>query len=129
MRNIELNRLVVADVVRDGGSYGACFETSDGRLYSIWLQRSKMPDAEGPHHRWLFEYFGPARPQNCLPVITGSEDERALLDRLNDFMASLTANPITPAEGMSVIRLRELIHYIERREPAFPYDIKERFPG
>jgi len=72
-------KLIFADIYRDGGSYGASFETDNGLTYNIFLQRSKMPDADGLHHRWLFEYFGDNRPQGCLPVVTGSEEEKALL--------------------------------------------------
>ncbi len=54
---MELTKLISADIYRDGGSYSATFETDDGRTYSVWLQRSKMPDHEGMHHRGLFAYF------------------------------------------------------------------------
>jgi hypothetical protein len=116
---MELTKLIFADTYRDGGSYSASFETGDGRTYNIWLQRSKMPDAEGLHHRWLFEYCGMQRPENSLPVVTGSEEESALLARLNVFMASSAA----PAHDASLARLRELVHYIQRREPRFPSDL------
>src|SRR5262245_25721924 len=57
----KLMRLVGVDVHRDGGSYSAAFATANGAIYSIWLQRSRMPDSDGLHHRWLFEYFGEER--------------------------------------------------------------------
>jgi hypothetical protein len=83
-----LTKLILADICRDGGSYVADFETDNGLTYSIFLQCSKMPDADGLHHRWLFEYFGDNRPQGCLPVVTGSREEKGLLDRLQDFLGS-----------------------------------------
>jgi hypothetical protein len=111
---------------RDGGSYGATFETEGGLIYNVWLQRSKMPDGEGLHHRWLFEYVGANRPQDCLPIVTGSEEEKALLVRLKDFLASRPPRIVSSSsivEHADLDRLRELVHYIERREPCFPSDL------
>jgi hypothetical protein len=125
---MKLTKLIFADAYRDGGSYGASFETDDGVIYNIWLQRSKMPDGEGLHHHWLFEYFGADRPEGCLPVVTGSEKERALLSRLSDFLvrSTLRVAPLSASVGdASFGRLIELMHYIERREPCFPYDLTE----
>jgi len=119
-------KLNFADIHRDGGSYGASFETDDGLTYNIWLQRSKMPDGDGLHHRWLFEYLGAIRPQGCLPVVTGSDEEKALLRRLKDFLASQTFGPTSSSayvEQANLDRLRELIHSIEHREPCFPSDL------
>ena len=42
-----LTKLKFADIHRDGGSYGASFETENGLFYNIWLQRSKMPMGMG----------------------------------------------------------------------------------
>ena len=116
-------KLIFADIYRDGGSYGASFETDNGLTYNIFLQRSKMPDADGLHHRWLFEYFGDNRPQGCLPVVTGSEEEKALLNRLKDFLGSCTLGLASSSEHESLDRLKELVHYIERREPCFSSDL------
>jgi hypothetical protein len=119
---MKLTRLLSADVYRDGGSYRACFETDDGRIYTLWLQRSRMPDAEGLHHRWLFAYFGTERPERCLPVVTGSEEERALLARLNALVPSMPATDAAlPPDQLT--RLKELIRYIARREPCSPADL------
>jgi hypothetical protein len=124
---MNIRKLIEADIHRDGGSYGASFETDDDRIYSIWLQRSRMPDGGGPHHRWLFEYFGRARPSECLPVVTGSDQERALLARLKDFAELVAICPSSDASHDDAIaRLRELIHYIEHREPCFPSDLVGR---
>jgi len=123
---MKMMKLNFANIHRDGGSYGASFETDDGLTYNIWLQRSKMPDGDGLHHRWLFEYFGTSRPQGCLPVVTGSDEEKALLRRLKDFLASQTLRPTSSSaciEHANLDRLRELVHYIERREPCFPSDL------
>ena len=120
---MKLTKLNFADIHRDGGSYGASFETDNGLTYNIWLQRSKMPDRDGLHHRWLFEYFGANRPQGCLPVITGSEEEKALLGRLKDFLTSCTRKLAPSSEQANVDRLTELALYIERREPCFPSDL------
>jgi hypothetical protein len=67
---MKLTRLIFADICRDGGSYVASFETDDGLTYNVLLKRSKMPDGEGLHHRWLFQHFGKERPEGCLPVLT-----------------------------------------------------------
>jgi hypothetical protein len=115
---MELVKLIFADICRDGGSYEACFETDDGRSYNVWLQRSKMPDSEGLHHRWLFAYFGAERPDGALPIMTGSDEERTLLSRLNGLAVSSEATAL----AASIDRLKELIRYIERREPCFPSD-------
>lgn len=52
---MKLVKLNLIDVFRDGGSYGASFQTDDDLTYNLWPQRSKMPDGEGLHHRWLYE--------------------------------------------------------------------------
>jgi hypothetical protein len=123
---MKLTRLIFADIYRDGGSYGASFETDNGLTYNVLLQRSGMPDGEGLHHRWLFQYLGKERPQGCLPVVTGSKEEKVLLGLLSDFMASRTmeAASVTTCPGTN--RLKELVHYIERREPCFPFDLAGR---
>jgi hypothetical protein len=113
---VELKKLTFADIYRDGGSYGATFETDDGRSYNVWLQRSKMPDSEGLHHRRLFAYFGAELPERAPPIMTGSDEERTLLSRLN----RLATSSGDTASAANIDRLRELIGYIERREPCFP---------
>jgi hypothetical protein len=119
---VNLTKLNFADIYRDGGSYGASFETDDGLIYSIWLQRSKMPDEDGLHHRWLFEFLGDNRPEDCLPMVTGSDEEKALLGRLKDFLASSTLERAS-SEQANLDRLTELVHHIERREPCLPSDL------
>ena len=122
-----MQKLIEADIYRDGGSYGASFERDDDRIYSIWLQRSGIPNEGGLHHRWLFEYFGTTRPSECLPVVTGSDQERALLARLKDFVERAATKPsLTPSHDNGLVRLRELIRYIELCEPCFPSDIMGR---
>jgi hypothetical protein len=125
---MKLTRLIFVDIYRDGGSYGASFETDNGLAYNVFLKRSRMPDGAGLHHRWLFQYFGKKRPEGCLPVVTGSKDERALLGLLRDFMASriLEAPATAPHENDAPNRLKELVAYIERREPCFPFDLAGR---
>ena len=120
---MKVTKLNLADIFRDGGSYTASFETDDGLTYNIFLQRSKMPDGDGLHHRWLFEYFGTERPRGCLPVVTGSQEEKALLDRLKDFSRSCALGLASSSEQKSLDRLTELAHYIERREPCLPSDL------
>lgn len=126
---MKITRLVFADIYRDGGSYRASFETDDGSTNTVLLKRSRMPDDEGLHHRWLFQYVGNERPEDCLPVVTGSQEERALLALLREFTSSATPDTSSATvsqhnEGNnSMTRLRELIKYIELREPCFPSDI------
>jgi hypothetical protein len=108
------------------GSYGASFETDNGLTYNIWLQRSKIPDGDGLHHRWLFEYCGANRPRDCPPVLTGSKEEKVLLGRLKDFLASFKCEFASSSEQANVDRLTELVYYIERREPCFPFDLRAR---
>jgi hypothetical protein len=119
---LKLARLIFADIYRDGGSYKASFETDGGLTYNVFLQRSKMPDSAGLHHRWLFQHFGEELPEGCLPVVTGSKEETALLGLLRDFMASRTLEAVSttaPQENEGTHRLTELVYYIERREPCF----------
>src|SRR3954463_9446098 len=80
-----------ADVYRDGGSYAATLRNADGAEYQLWLERSRMPDSQGLHHRWLFAYsgpthFGPGYPPGCVPVVTGSDAERELNESLRSFV-------------------------------------------
>jgi hypothetical protein len=123
---MKLTRLIFADIYRDGGSYGASFETDNGLTYNVLLQRSRMPDGEGLHHRWLFQYFGNERPEDCLPVVTGSKEEGVLLGLLSAFMASRTMEAASATTPPGTNRLKELVHYIERREPCFPFDLAGR---
>ncbi len=124
---MQLTRLIYADIYRDGGSYGASFETSEGHTYNIWLECSIRPDEEGLHHRWLFHYFGEERPKDCLPVVTGSTEERELLGRLRGFLAVPPLEGASPdPEDNSLYRLKKLIGYIERREPCFPFHLAGR---
>ena len=118
MKLIELN---FADLYRDGGSYRASFQTDNDLTYNVWLQRSKVPDEEGLHHRWLYEYVGSHRPRNCLPVITGSVEERAILHRLKVFLAA--SRGTSSFDRTDLVRLDELVHHIERREPCLPSDL------
>jgi len=120
-----LVRLLHADILRDGGSLEAAFETSDGRYYWVFLQRSSFPDAAGLHHRWLFEWLGgPERPEGLPPILTGSPEERAIIRRLEGFLASRAeGSGASPRDERWLPRLQELIRYIPRREPAFPDDI------
>jgi hypothetical protein len=119
---VRLAKLSFADIQRDGGSFAAAFETDNGLTYGIWLERSKMPDGDGLHHRWLFEFFGDSRPEGCLPMVTGSEEEKALLGRLKDLLAFCALEPAS-SERENLDRLAELVHYIERREPCLPSDV------
>jgi hypothetical protein len=85
---MKLVKLLWADIFRDGGSYGAEFSTDEDLSYSLFLQRSRMPDEEGLHHRWLFEYRGSfsERPENCLPVLAASVQEQQIIERLKIFL-------------------------------------------
>jgi predicted metal-binding protein len=122
---MELVKLLGADMYRDGGSFSAEFETNDGTIHSVFLQRSAMPDNEGLHHKWLYQYQGYDKPQNCPPIITGSDEESELLARLQDFLAAQLNVPTTDErQKYHLERLSKMIYYIQHREPCFPYDIK-----
>jgi hypothetical protein len=124
---MKLTTLLFVDIYRDGGSYEASFETDEGFTYTVWLERSRMPDDEGLHHRWLFHYFGNERPKDCLPVVTGSNEERTLLGHLRCFLTALEDTSASARlEDRSRDRLKELINYIEHREPCFPFDLAGR---
>ena len=129
---MKLIELLWADIFRDGGSYGAEFSTDENLNYSVFLERSRMNDKAGLHHRWLFEYRAEfsERPENGLPVITGSLEEQQLINRLESF---LDVNPKSEIEGQYGSRnyhlrqLEELLRYISLREPCFPGDVKAHF--
>ena len=120
--------LIEADVYRDGGSYGASFLGDDGLEYGLWLERSRPPDAAGLHHRWLFEYRGPVRPDDCVPVVTGSIEEQELLARIDEFLLlhSVEFTLRVPDAAHNLQRLRELRDYAARRDPCFPSDLRQR---
>jgi hypothetical protein len=118
---MRLVELVIADMHLDGGSYGARFSTDDGEEYGLWLQCSRMPNAKGLHHRWLFEYRGAKRTPDCLPVVSGSQQEHELLARLDEFLDAPKASAI--AEHSSLQRLAEMRDYIVRREPCSFEDV------
>lgn len=127
---MKIVKLLWADIYRDGGSYEAEFSTDENLSYSVFLERSRMPDEKGLHHRWLYEYRGSERPENCLPVITGSIEEQQLIDRLESF---LKVNPISDDENQHnsaknhLMRLEKLLHYIPLREPCFVSDVRANF--
>jgi hypothetical protein len=119
---MKLIKLNFADIHRDGGSCQASFQTDDDLTYNLWLERSRMPDGEGLHHRWPFEYVGSERPRSCLPVITGSVEDTAILDRLNQFLAT-SGGMTSSVDRTDLVRLQELVHYIKRREYCLPADL------
>jgi hypothetical protein len=116
--------LTFAEIYRDGGSFEARFETANGKGFGVWLQRSAMPDASGLHHRWLFAYEGVARSPDCVPVATGSDDERELLESLDGFLANAAGEML--ADPAHLARLRRLVQHLRTREPCLPADIRAR---
>jgi hypothetical protein len=89
---LQFKRLQFADVIRDGGSYVAIFETDAGKEFGLWLQRSRMPDENGRHHRRLFAYHGTEKPLDSIPMLTGSDDEALLLESLGTFLCAPVAD-------------------------------------
>jgi hypothetical protein len=124
---MRLVELIEADIYRDGGSYGARFLADDGAEYGLWLERSGMPDAAGLHHRWLFEFRGPKLPDACVPVVSGSDEEAAILSRLDDFLAapSVRGTQDGPDSPYLLRRLRQLRRYICQREPTSAADLRQ----
>jgi hypothetical protein len=121
---MKLVKLLGADMYRDGGSYSAEFETEEGSIYGVFLQRSAMPDEKGLHHKWLYEYHGYHKPEGCPPVITGSVQERDLIERLQDFLSVQPDTPTTDNRQIYYLEhLGEMIRYIQHREPCFLYEI------
>ncbi|MGJ4880767.1 MULTISPECIES: hypothetical protein [unclassified Bradyrhizobium] len=119
-----LAELVFVDVYRDGGSYDARFETVDGQPIALWLQRSRMPDAEGLHHRELFVHDGQQDPDDLQPVAIGSAEEQDVLHRLDEFVVGHGSG----CDVGALARLVKMIGYIRRREPVFPTSQLERRP-
>jgi hypothetical protein len=120
MRFIEL---ITADIHRDGGSYEAIFKTDEGGEHGVWLQRSAMPHAGGLHHRWLFEYPGREQPEGCLPIVTGSDQERDLVRRISELLSGHEGAAPSSREDARR-RLEEMLSYIRVREPCFPADLR-----
>jgi hypothetical protein len=85
-----------------------------------------MPDAAGLHHRWLFEYRGSQCPNDCVPIITGSDEEQAFFERLDEFLELLSLLPPRGDSALRLLRLRELRAYAAHREPCFPGDLPRR---
>jgi len=125
---MRLLTLIEADIYRDGGSYGALFVGEDCLEYGLWLERSRMPDVEGLHHRWLFEYRGSKLPAERVPIVTGSIEEQRLIRRIQAFLAQdfPVLAPASWHQGYDIRleRLKEMLHYIIRREPCFLYDLR-----
>src|SRR4051794_14890855 len=96
-----LEKLVAAEIYRDGGSYEATFTTDDGLGYGLWLQRSAMCHSHGLHHRWLFAYRGSERPANAVPVVTGSNEEQWIIASLKDFLAR-SSPELAPAPWLQI---------------------------
>jgi hypothetical protein len=118
---LELRTLLYADILRDGGSFEASFATDDGPEYGLLLQRSAAPDARGVHHRWLFEFRGPQKPLDAIPVVTGSPEEQRIIGRLVGFLAAAGDSAACAA---ATIRLGEMLEHIRRRELSVPADLR-----
>lgn len=125
---MKLVELQEADIHRDGGSYSARFLADDGGEYGLWLERSRMPDAAGLHHRWLFQYRAHSPPDGCIPVVSGSADEAEILRLLDEFLRA----PVLGADASteSLRRLRAMRKRIPKREVCSPEDVTEHpYPG
>jgi hypothetical protein len=55
-------------------------------------------------------------------VITGSVEDTAILDRLNQFLAT-SGGMTSSVDRTDLVRLQELVHYIKRREYCLPADL------
>ena len=129
---MKLIKLLWADIFRDGGSYGAEFSTDEDSNYNLFLQCSRMPDENGLHHRWLFEYRGSSYevPENCLPVLSGSNEEQQIIERLKSFLKTISKfedEDIYNSDNYRRRQLEKLLHYIPLREPCFSSDVKANF--
>ena len=109
-------KLVIADIIRDGGSYEAIFERDDGSLYCVDLVCSRMPDAAGLHHRWLIE--------NGDAIPTGSKAESDLIDRLNSYLVCHQGSTASSESTQNLEQLKKLIYYIGRRECCSTEDVE-----
>jgi hypothetical protein len=107
---MELRTLLYADILRDGASFEASFATDDGPEYGLLLQRNGLPDAGGLHHR-LFEFRGPHKPADAIPIVTGSPEEQRIIRRLVGFLAAAGDSGACAA---ATIRLGEMLEYIRR---------------
>ncbi len=125
---MKLHALTFAELIRDGGSYAAQFTTDDGLEYSLWLQRHGFGrSGQEPRHRFLFEYRGATRSPDCVPVVTGSDQEQAIIRRLRAFLDEAAARQRATAsceERRNLQRLTEMLEFIARRGPCFPSDLR-----
>jgi hypothetical protein len=122
-----LQELVGADVHDDGGSYEAAFTTDDGVGYGLWLDRPTRSNDGQYRYRWLFEYHDYERPQGCIPVVTGSDQERELIERLRAFLEHPVVHvPFAHRTPKSYFLecLAEMLEHIIHREPCLPEDLR-----
>ena len=129
---MKLVKLLWADIFRDGGSYGAEFSTDEDANYSIFLERSRMPNGKGLHHRWLFKHRGsfPEHPENGISVVTGSIEEQEITNCLKCFLEAspkLTKENQDNSDNYHLERLEELLYYIPLRESCLANDVRASF--
>jgi hypothetical protein len=114
---MNLLHLLSADIYRDGGSYGARFSDSDNQTYTLWLQRSAMPDNAGLHHRSLFLYAGDTRPSDCKPIGIGTPEELSIVATIESILAADQRQGRDHTSHQDFERLRQMLSYIKVREP------------
>ncbi|HVZ41087.1 MAG TPA: hypothetical protein VHI13_17525 [Candidatus Kapabacteria bacterium] len=120
-----IEELVRVDYFRDGGSYQAIFATDDGLGYGLWLACSRTAERSGPRHRWLFEYRGYERPPGCVPVISESPQEHAIVERVREALAHrrvAAGDDGLPAEW-HIERLQDMLASILVREHCSREDL------
>jgi len=119
---MKLVKLLWADIFRDGGSYGAEFSTDEDLSYSLFLKCSPMFDDDSLHHRWLYEFRGSEQPKNSSPVLSGSIEEREIVNRLDYFLKNYPKFDNEQQEESykyHIKQLEKMLHYILLREPCF----------
>jgi len=117
---MHLRHLQFADIFRDGGSYEAFFSTDEPLGFCVCLLCLIEPVSEGSHHKYLYAFRSEAAvwlqiPEGVYPIVTGSEEERQLLQMLEPFVDET-------ADESAMKRLAKMMGYIRKREPCLPND-------
>ena len=124
-KTVRFEKILYADVIRDGGSYEAGFETSDHRVVVVFLARYASDDQRKVRHKHLYVFEGYQMPTNAIPVLSSSEPETRLINALELAQKSAdSAEPNSDNPEYYRDRLKELIDYAKRRDPTFPADIE-----
>lgn len=96
---MNVSKIWAADIYRDGGSYGFCFDSDDGRWYEFFLQTRAFEE--------------PPAPESHLPpvIYLESVNDRRPIQQLNWDEANAFVEPLHFEEP----RFQELVEIVRRK--------------